>query len=352
MRSLAPRRSTDAWSSSSPWSCTSTTSGRHRRRTSSRPASRPGSGTRCATGWNSPASSSRSCTRRIAPRCGTRTCVPSATNSPFDHEFRLLTADGRTVWTRAVDSVVRDDDDPAGKRIGFMLDITKAKAAELELRETMSRLTTLLTHMQAGVLVEDAQRRVVMVNDTLCGLFRAAVRPSTLAGLPASAAVSHLVQNADDPAAFLRRTDDLLIRRWPAVAEPMELADGRVLEFDFQPIVDDGLDLGALWMFRDVTSRVQNEDGARPGTRRGRRGLGRQVAVPRLHVARDPDTDARRAGDHRPAAHHRARPRAARTDRRGERIGYCARRDHQRHPRPAEGGVRAHRAGGGTVQPA
>lgn len=181
-------------------------------------------------------------------------------DSPFDHEFRLLTSDGRVVWTRAVDSVVRDEDDPVGKRIGFMLDVTTAKAAELELRETMSRLTTLLTHMQAGVLVEDAQRRVVMVNDTLCGLFRAAVRPSTLAGLPASAAVSHLVQSADDPAAFLRRTDDLLIRRWPAVAEPMELADGRVLEFDFQPIVDDGRNLGALWMFRDVTSRVQYEE--------------------------------------------------------------------------------------------
>jgi PAS domain S-box-containing protein len=181
-------------------------------------------------------------------------------DSPFDLEFRMLTADGRTVWTRAVDSVVRDEDDPAGKRIGFMLDVTTTKAAEHELRETMSRLTTLLTHMQTGVLVEDAQRRVVMVNDTLCGLFRADTRPSSLTGLPASAAVSQLVQSADDPAAFLRRTDDLLVRRWPAVAEPMELADGRVLEFDFQPIVDEGRDLGALWMFRDVTSRVQYEE--------------------------------------------------------------------------------------------
>ncbi|MFN8168578.1 MAG: ATP-binding protein [Candidatus Nanopelagicales bacterium] len=182
------------------------------------------------------------------------------TEMPFDLEFRVIAADGRSVWTRAVDSVVRDEDDPVGKRIGFMLDIDTAKTAELELRETMTRLTTLLTHMQAGVLVEDAQRRVVMVNDTLCGLFRATVQPSSLAGLPATAAVSQLVQAADDPAAFLRRTEDLLARRWPAVAETMELADGRVLEFDFQPIVDDGRDLGALWMFRDVTSRVQYED--------------------------------------------------------------------------------------------
>jgi PAS domain S-box-containing protein len=181
-------------------------------------------------------------------------------DSPFDLEFRLLTADGRVVWTRAVDSVVRDEDDPVGKRIGFMLDVTTAKVAELELQGTMSRLTALLTHMQAGVLVEDAQRRVVMVNDTLCGLFRSPARPADLAGLPVSAAVSSIVQSADDPAAFLRRTDELLSRRWPAVAESMELADGRVLEFDFQPIVDESRDLGALWMFRDVTSRAQYED--------------------------------------------------------------------------------------------
>lgn len=180
-------------------------------------------------------------------------------DSPFDQELRVRTADGRVVWVRAVDSVVREDDDGAGQRIGFMLDITKAKVAELELQSTMSRLTTLLAHMQTGVLVEDADRKVVMANDTLCEVFGVDVRPDDLATLPASAALGQLIPGAA-AADFLVRTDDLLHKRWPQPDQTLVLPDGRVLEFDFQPISSERLDLGALWMFRDATSRVQYQE--------------------------------------------------------------------------------------------
>ena len=180
-------------------------------------------------------------------------------NSPFDEQFRIRTALGVTRWTRVVDTVV-DDEDGTLHRIGFMLDITNAKADEQRLHDTMSRLTTLLAHLQAGVLVEDADSRVVMANDKLCDVFRSSVRPAELIGRAATAAVSQLVSETSDPVAFLRRKSDLVQRGWPAANQSLVLSDGRVLEFDFQPIVDDGQDLGVLWMFRDVTDRVQYQD--------------------------------------------------------------------------------------------
>lgn len=176
-------------------------------------------------------------------------------DSPFDEELRLLTADGHVIWTRAVDSVV-EDEDGTRRRFGFMLDVTTAKTAELELHDTMSRLTTLLDHMQSGVLVEDRQRRVVMANAMLTQMFRSAVDPDELTGLPISAAIAQVVRPDDDPASFLRRTEDLTARRWPAVNQSLTLSGSRVLEFDYQPIVSEGQDLGALWMFRDATDRV------------------------------------------------------------------------------------------------
>ncbi len=180
-------------------------------------------------------------------------------NAPFDEQMRLRTADGQVVWTRAVDSVVVDDDG-ASRRIGFMLDVTSAKTAELELHDTMSRLTTLLAHMQSGVLVEDAQRRVVMANQMLLDVFKSPSVTEDLVGLPAAAAVGQLLSVTTDPAPFLRRKDDLIHRRWPAVNQSLGLADGRVLEFDFQPIAAEGDDLGAVWMFRDATDRVQYQE--------------------------------------------------------------------------------------------
>ena len=181
-------------------------------------------------------------------------------DSPFDQEFRLLRADGRIEWVRCVDAVVRDDEEGSGRRIGFMLDVTSAKNAELDLHSTMSRLTTLLAHMQTGVLVEDAQRRVVVANDMLVEIFGATAGSTELTGLPVTAALSHLVPGSDEPRRFLRRTEDLLHRRWPASDQTLALANGRVLEFDFQPIVSEGVDLGALWMFRDATDRVQYQE--------------------------------------------------------------------------------------------
>ena len=181
-------------------------------------------------------------------------------DSPFDAEFRVVCADGRIEWVRCVDSVVRDDEEGSGRRIGFMLDVTQAKNAELDLHSTMSRLTALLAHMQTGVLVEDAQRRVVVANDKLVEIFGVPTRSSDLTGLPATAAVSQLVPGSTEPRAFLQRTEDLLHRRWPASDQTLALPNGRVLEFDFQPIISEGVDLGALWMFRDATDRVQYQD--------------------------------------------------------------------------------------------
>jgi len=120
-------------------------------------------------------------------------------NSAFDEQMRLRTADGRIVWTRAVDSVVVDDDGTS-RRIGFMLDVTSAKTAELELHDTMSRLTTLLAHMQSGVLVEDSQRRVVTANQTLLEVFRSGATSTDLVGLPAAAAVGQLLSVTTDRA--------------------------------------------------------------------------------------------------------------------------------------------------------
>ncbi len=180
-------------------------------------------------------------------------------DSSFDEEFRVRAADGHVMWLRAVDSVVRDDDDGSGQRIGFMLDITSAKTAELELQSTMSRLTTLLAHMQTGVLVEDADRKVIMANDTLCEVFGVEVDPAELAALPASAALAQLIPGTA-AADFLVRTDDLIHKRWPQPDQTLALPGGRVLEFDFQPITSERRDLGALWMFRDATSRVQYQE--------------------------------------------------------------------------------------------
>ncbi len=180
-------------------------------------------------------------------------------NSPFDEEFRVITADGRTKWVRTVDSVIEDGEGER-RRLGFMIDITTAKLDEQRVIESGSRMTSLLENMRYGVLVEDSVRSVVLANESLCSMFRTDMGHQELIGLPVSAAISRLVPPADDPAGFLRRTEELVNRRWPAQGQVLNLSDGRVLEFDFQLIMNDDTHVGAIWLFEDVTERVRDRD--------------------------------------------------------------------------------------------
>jgi PAS domain S-box-containing protein len=76
----------------------------------------------------------------------------SATAVDYDFEYRMLAADGRTVWFQDVVHVIRDQDGPQTLR-GFMIDITARKCAEearqLLLRELDHRVKNALSTVQA-----------------------------------------------------------------------------------------------------------------------------------------------------------------------------------------------------------
>jgi PAS domain S-box-containing protein len=78
---------------------------------------------------------------------------------PHEFEYRMITADGRTVWLRDLVTVVVEDEQPV-KLQGIMVDITKHKQAEEALRESEERYRALL---ELGARVGEA---VAMLQDT------------------------------------------------------------------------------------------------------------------------------------------------------------------------------------------
>ncbi len=76
----------------------------------------------------------------------------SATDADYEFEYRMLAADGRSVWFQNVVHVIRDRSGPRTLR-GFMIDITARKRAEaarqLLLRELDHRVKNTLATVQA-----------------------------------------------------------------------------------------------------------------------------------------------------------------------------------------------------------
>jgi formate hydrogenlyase transcriptional activator len=71
----------------------------------------------------------------------------SLTLSDYDFEYRMLTADGRTVWLHDVVKVVVQDGAPHLLR-GFMIDISLFKQAELQLKEAFIEIQRLKDRLE------------------------------------------------------------------------------------------------------------------------------------------------------------------------------------------------------------
>jgi len=115
-----------------------------------------------------------------------------------------------------------------------------------------TRLMTLLESLNVGVLLQDERRRVVLTNAAFVELFETGLPPGRERS--PQEGFAHLYAQ---PESALTRTDEIVGRGRPVVGEEVRLANARVLERDYTPIMMDGTTLGHLWVYRDVTVAAQ-----------------------------------------------------------------------------------------------
>ena len=84
-------------------------------------------------------------------------------------DYRMIAADGRTVWLRDVVNVLTENDRPV-RLVGVMLDITEQKEAERQLREAEAKFRALVEQSLTGIyIIQDG--RFVYVNPMLADIF-------------------------------------------------------------------------------------------------------------------------------------------------------------------------------------
>ncbi|HRH79661.1 MAG TPA: ATP-binding protein [Thiobacillaceae bacterium] len=148
-------------------------------------------------------------------------------------------------------------------RIASVRDTTETKQAVVQLRQTTSRLSALISNLQSGILVEDEYRNFALTNRAFCDLFGIQAEPESLIGKPCIPATQQFAPLFEDGEQFLMRIDGLLAKRHVVTGEELHLKDGRVLERDFLPIHSGDTYHGQLWQYRDITPRKQVEEALR-----------------------------------------------------------------------------------------
>ena len=134
------------------------------------------------------------------------------------------------------------------------------EAAEAEQRLNAERLAALIRHNPAAIVVEDAERRMRLANVAFCEVFGIDAPPEALLGADCAAAAEASAGLFEDPDGFLTRVGEVLRRREAVTGEEIRMADGRVVERDYVPVVLDGAPFGHLWEYRDVTERHRHAE--------------------------------------------------------------------------------------------
>jgi PAS domain-containing protein len=138
--------------------------------------------------------------------------------------------------------------------------ITKEKEQFDAFQIANLRFKSLISSMQAGVMVEDDKRRVVLVNQNFCDLFSITLPPEQIIGMNCEAAAEVTKELFTDPTSFIQDIQSSLAIGQVITNFELQMTNGTSLERDFIPLTDSGnKNHGILWIYRDITQRKKDE---------------------------------------------------------------------------------------------
>lgn len=166
-------------------------------------------------------------------------------------ESALPTRSGEVRWF-SIYGTLFDPSQPDGDVIWTMIDITDRRHTEEALRAARIHLTQVIEHFPGGILVEDRDGRVAVVNQTLCDLLAPeSILATSLIG------EDHTVLAQWLPQAMLEERQDS--QSESLCTSEMHLADGRNLRTTRIPIGQDDEHIGRLWIVQDITEQYRQQ---------------------------------------------------------------------------------------------
>lgn len=182
---------------------------------------------------------------------------------PFGTKAKELTCqnkNGNQFTVSLTITALRDEKNDITGFLGMAKDTTERNRQIEELKIANLRFRSLISSMQAAVMVEDENRKIILVNQIFCTLFNIPLHPDQLIGYDCSNAAEESKMLFTDPDQFIRDINNTLIINKVVSNFELSMVNGNSLERDYIPLEDNKKkNHGILWIYRDVTTRKKNE---------------------------------------------------------------------------------------------
>lgn len=181
----------------------------------------------------------------------------SESDKPTMYEIEIIAKRGNRVTLEVSTRMMYADGVPVGVQ-GLGRDITEKRIAEQKVHETVSLFSSTFESTADGIIVMSLDREIVTYNKKFRDMWElpASIKTTKDAG----EMIAHLCSQLEEPDLFLSDLDTLYGDPMLATDSLVRLKDGRIYERYSQPQLTDGVPVGRVCCFRDITERTLAEE--------------------------------------------------------------------------------------------
>lgn len=175
-------------------------------------------------------------------------------------EVRFITKENGYKWIEVFSRLSFNHQGIIIGAAGTLYDVSERKAIEEETLRTSSRLHALITHLPYGIIAEDEENRLTIINTQFIEMFNCPIELTQLVGTTVNGLPSMGIDCFNDVDSYNHRREEILRNKEYVLSEEIYLNDGRIIERDAIPIYSQDAFSGYLWQFKDITARKTLEE--------------------------------------------------------------------------------------------